>query len=149
MMKRRSAFTLIELVVVVMIIGIIAAIAVPKMINLAGSATDNSAAQTLSVLRSAIETYASQNQGTYPGTSQATLYTALQPYIRGQFPNCPVGAPGVVGTNTVSVVSGSSVLLSGNADATPTCAWKYNYTTGEIIINYLALDHAGVAYDSL
>jgi general secretion pathway protein G len=148
MMKRRSAFTLIELVVVVMIIGIIAAIAVPKMLNLTGSATDNSAAQTLNVLRSAIETYASQNNGTYPGTNQATLYTALQTYLRGPFPSCPVGASGVAGTNTVNVVSAGQPL-AGHADASPTCAWKYDYTTGEIIINYNAPDHSGVNYDSL
>jgi general secretion pathway protein G len=148
-MKRRSAFTLIELVVVVMIIGILAAIAAPKMLNLTGTATDNAAAQTLSVLRSAIETYASQNQGTYPGTSQSTFQAALAPYLRGQFPNCPVGASGVAGTNTVSVVSGASTVLSGAADASPTTAYKYNYTTGEIIINYHALNHSGVYYDSL
>jgi general secretion pathway protein G len=146
---KRSAFTLIELVVVVMIIGIIAAIAVPKMINLTGSANDNSAAQTLSVLRGAIETYSAQNNGTYPGTNQATLYAALQPYLRGQFPNCPVGAAGVAGTNTVNVVTGSSNLLANSADQPPTCAWKYNCTTGEIIINYHAADNANVMYDSM
>jgi general secretion pathway protein G len=147
-MMKRNAFTLIELVVVVMIIGIIAAIAVPKMVNLTGSASDSSAAQTLSVLRGALETYAAQNNGTYPGTSQATLYTALQSYLRGQFPTCPVGAAGVVGTNTVNVVN-LGQPLAGHADASPTCAYKYDYTTGEIIINYHALDNSGVYYDSM
>ena len=45
-MKNRNGFTLIELVVVVMIIGIIAAIVAPKMVNLTGTANDTAAAVT-------------------------------------------------------------------------------------------------------
>jgi general secretion pathway protein G len=144
-MKSRSGFTLIELVVVVMIIGIIAAIAAPKMINITGSATDNAAAQSLSVLRNAIETYASQHSGSYPGTDEGSFKTAIAPYIRGMFPKCPVGA-GVA--DGVSVVN-TGTVLAGNGDTAPTYAWKYDYTTGEIIINSQTTNKSGVRYDKL
>ncbi len=146
-MKNRTGFTLIELVVVVMIIGIIAAIVAPKMVNLTGTASDNSAAQSLSVLRGAIDTYAAQNNGTFPGTDQATFQAALLPYLRtSTFPKCPVGT--AANPNGVNVVS-AGTPLSGNGDAAPTCGWKYDHTTGEIIINDTATDGAGVRYDSL
>ena len=101
------------------------------------------------MLRGAIEAYAAQNQGTYPGTDETSFKAALGNYIRGQFPTCPVGASGIAGTNGVSVVSGASTVLAGSGDASPAKAFKYNYTTGEIIINYHAADNAGVFYDAM
>jgi general secretion pathway protein G len=145
-MKLRRGFTLIELVVVVMIIGIIAAIVTPKMVNFTGTATDNAAAQSLSVLRSAIDSYAAQNTGKFPGTDETTFKTAITPFIRGQFPKCPVGTAAALDGVTV-VNAGTS--LSGAGDAAPTRGWKYYCTTGEIIINYTATNKAGVRYDNL
>jgi len=36
--------------------------------------------------------------------------------------------------------------MSGNADASPTNAWKYDSSSGELIINTNSVDHAGVMY---
>jgi len=126
-MRRRGGFTLIELVVVVMIIGVLVAIAAPKMLNMMGEATDNAARQSLSMLRDAIERYAAQNNGNYPSGTADEIKTALLQYLRGPFPKCPVGTGAPNDTLTVST---GDPLVSDNAGG-----WMYNATTGEIIIN--------------
>ena len=125
-MQVRKAFTLIELVVVVMIIGILVAIAAPKMLNITGEATDNSARMSLEVIRDAIETHASQNGGAYPTGTSDEVKTALKPYIRGVFPTSLVGNKNA----DVAVETADADLVAGGAEG-----WKYNSTTGEFIIN--------------
>ncbi len=144
-MRRHSGFTLVELVVVVMIIGILVAIATPKMLNIMGDASDNGARQSLSVLRDAIETHATQNQGTYPGTDEATFKAALATYIRGPFPKCPVGDGTADGVDVVS--AGTALFGAGGDGSAMTNMWKYDSTTGELIINYDATSQSGTPYD--
>ena len=66
-MRKHKGFTLIELVVVVMILGILAAVAAPKLLGTSSTAADNGIKQTLGVVRDAIERYAAEHGGTLPG----------------------------------------------------------------------------------
>ena len=66
MQCQRRGFTLVELVVVVLVLGIIAAVASPKMFDTTSDARDNSTRTTLSVMRDAIELYKAE-VGAYPG----------------------------------------------------------------------------------
>ena len=132
-MRKHKGFTLVELVVVVMILGILAAVAAPKLLNTSGAATENGVMQTLSVVRDAIERYAAENAGTLPGDagSEADFKSALTDYLRGTFPKCPVG---IAKNNSIRVVTADSNPLAGQA--LPTEGWAYNNNTGEFIINY-------------
>jgi len=134
-MQKRQGFTLVELVVVVMILGILAAVAAPKLLGTSGTATDNGLRQTLAVVRDSIERYAAENGGTFPG---ATFTTQIAPYLRGTFPKCPVG------NKNANVVVGTTNTPGG------TEGWRYNSSTGEFIVNSSANDNStpAVAYST-
>src|SRR5688500_18443398 len=76
-MKNRKGFTLIELLIVVVIIGILAAIAIPKFANTKEKAVVASMKSDLRNLVTAQEAFFSDNQdyagGTYVGNG--TVYT--------------------------------------------------------------------------
>ncbi|HEX6961999.1 MAG TPA: prepilin-type N-terminal cleavage/methylation domain-containing protein [Lacipirellula sp.] len=125
-MNRRNGFTLVELVVVILILGILAGVAAPKMFSTSNEATDNGLRQSLAVVRDAIELFYANN-GDYPACSGtgADFRSALKSYIRGPFPTSPVGAGGV----DVKVSTADPVVADGST------AWMYNADTGEFICN--------------
>ena len=127
--RRRRGFTLVELVIVVLVLGIISAIAAPKMFDTANNARDASARQSLAVMRDAIELYRSQT-GSYPAA--ASLTTDILPYIQGSFP-----APGA-GANANSATVAASTQNPITAVETGSDGWAYNETTGELRINSAA-----------
>lgn len=146
MHKQQNAFTLIELVVVIMILGILAGVAAPKLLSVSSEATDSGLKQTLAIIRDAIELYAADNGGSLPPCADATssFQTAVEPYIRGTFPSSPVGV-----TNNQVKASADDPL---EADGTVT-GWMYNTTTGEFICNSTATtaspDDGATTYDDL
>jgi general secretion pathway protein G len=123
-MTRRNGFTLVELVVVILILGILAGVAAPKMFSTSAKATDSGLRQTLAVVRDAIELYVSQEGGLPPCTSPGTDFrNALKPYLRGPFPKSPVGTQDDV------------IKPTNTTTADDLTGWMYNTTTGEFIAN--------------
>lgn len=67
-LKNQKGFTLIEMLVVVIILGILAMIIVPQISVSTDDARLNSLQTNLNGIRSAIEVYAAQHANKYPGT---------------------------------------------------------------------------------
>ena len=66
--RAARGFTLIEILIVVVILGILAAVIIPQFTNAADDASVSSARTQLQTMRSQIELYRSQ-QGSYPAAS--------------------------------------------------------------------------------
>jgi general secretion pathway protein G len=141
----RRGFTLIELVVVILVLGILAGVAAPKMFATSDSATDNSIRQSLRVVREGIEIFQAANAGRLPGAdgNATTFKSELAPYVR-QFPVLPVDP-----ARNASVLMASGGAPAGAA--TPTEGWKYYYDSGAFIVNSSAttLSDSSVHYDEL
>ncbi len=144
-MKRRAGFTLIELVVVIMILGILAGVAAPKFFGTSTTANENSMRQTLSIVRDAIELYnAKYNQlpsCTAPGTDFKLL---LKPYLRGPIPPSTVGVAGARNSDISTVADANPLAV----DASPDKGYKYNSQTGEFILNSGVASSSGTLFSA-
>lgn len=136
MKRARNAFTLVEILIVVIVLGILAAIVIPQFTDASADAKASSLATNLQIVRGQIELYKLQHDGEYPDYSdfadQMTLYTkedgstsetktgdfVLGPYLQS-VPNNPY-----TDSNDLSDSEGA------------TTAWFYDEDTGEFKANH-------------
>ncbi len=103
---KQRAFTLVELLIVVIILAILAAIIVPQFTSATVDAQEAALDSNLTALRTAIELYNAQHLGAYPGTVATGGST------------CPAG--GVAG-----------VALANTPEAFIEAMTMYSYTNGK------------------
>ncbi|HZW11470.1 MAG TPA: prepilin-type N-terminal cleavage/methylation domain-containing protein [Phycisphaerales bacterium] len=153
--KRRSrAFSLIELVIVIVILGVIGAIAIPRMSRGAAGASESGAVSDLAILRSAIELYAAEHNGTFPTVADFSDQLTQYSDIDGNT-NATKTAVFMYGPYLRSVPVQKGGPNKGSADITGTqgtagSGWWYTASTGDVRINAAGTDtdSNGVAWVS-
>ena len=133
-----SAFPLLESVVVVLIVGILAAIAAPRMFDAAGDARDSALRRNLAAVRDAIELH-KLRAGRLPGEAgtEGDLRADLGPFLQ-PFPPNPVKD-----SSSVSVKSDGTPFTGTVGGG---FGWRYDSRSGEIIANSNGTAGDGLRY---
>jgi general secretion pathway protein G len=76
-MRVKRGFTLVEILIVVVILGILAAIVIPQFSDASEQAKESSLVSDLQTMRSQIELYKVQHSGALPGEGGASVEEAL------------------------------------------------------------------------
>src|ERR1700761_8269541 len=107
-MNRKSGFTLVEIMIVVAIIGLLAAIAIPNFVKARTTSQQNACINNLRLVDSSKQQWSLEQK---QQTTSTPMGSDLQPYLgrgaNGELPTCPVDpqnsfnssyTPGTVGT---------------------------------------------------
>ncbi|HEV7279549.1 MAG TPA: type II secretion system protein [Pirellulaceae bacterium] len=139
--RRRSAFTLVEILIVVVIMAVLAATIIPSFSNSVADAKVNTAVFNLNTLRSQIEHYRAEHDGKVPAVVAGKL-----PELTGKTDKAGTVGPGgsygpylrdlpentIKSVNTIKTITNDPPVAG---DAVGTEGWLYNATTGGVWIN--------------
>lgn len=143
---RKSGFTLVEILIVVIILGILAAIVIPQFTNASQDARKSSLVSQLQTLRSQVELYKLQHRDDYPtdtgdlsagavwdwdkltkqsdenGAVPPVLTTVFGPYLQSESANPIYADPA---TNSAMLIHNAEVVYAG---AWPDAAYAWLIT---------------------
>jgi len=105
MKMNKRGFTLIELMIVVAIIGILAAIAIPKFADLISKSKEGATKGSLSTVRSALQIYYGDNEGWYPTDATLASLTDNAKYL-AEIPLAKL--PGTTHADIATIVTSTS-----------------------------------------
>ena len=152
MKTRKSGFTLVEILIVVIILGILAAIIIPQFTDASTSAKESSLTSNLQTLRSQIGLYKIQHNDDYPDTTSNDTFVAdltTETDVNGDLwvegtsggtkcgpymPNVPdnpfIADPDAVPFFVIEAADGAAVAPGDNSSH-----WFFNAVTGKISPN--------------
>ena len=151
MSRKNTGFTLVEILIVVIILGILAAIVIPQFTEASNDARVSAMVSDLQTVRSQIELYKVQHLDCHPGTAADGTWTVaafkttlmgktdskgnigttaaftLGPYLQ-KFPTNPF--------NNSDTVVDATAATDPNTQVDATNGWWFNHTTGSFGVNY-------------
>ena len=106
--RKRKGFMLLELIIVVAIIGVLAAVAVPNLVGFTDDAKVARIQSDLSAISTATEVYYTKN-GAYPGSVAALVEAGL---LKSE-PKPPAGKEGSAATYSIGEKGEITVVFNG------------------------------------
>lgn len=144
-LRKTGGFTLIELMLTAAIIGLLAAIALPKFGNLIIKSKEASIKGKLGSLRSAIHIYYCDTEGMFPDSSVSMSHVLRDALVNKYIDAIPMFSIPTV-TNIPHQTTTHRVWNSaGPMDSWMVSGWGYNYdgNTGHVAINCTHNDSTG------
>lgn len=121
---RKNGFTLVEILIVVVILGILAAIVIPQFSSASQEAKESNLKSNLQAIRSQIQLY-NIKEGVYPTAATLSTDMVTDGYFRS-FPANPFVDASVI---TTIVSSGTTPAYDG------TSHWYWNTDTNDFVPN--------------
>jgi general secretion pathway protein G len=163
--KMRRGFSLVEILIVVAILGILAAIVVPQFQSHSQQAKEAAAKDNLRILRQQFEFYAAQHNGLAPGYIGANLLSGLSLVVLNQmlYYTNVIGQPAATKSDNFpygpylskmpenSFNKRATVRVLADAESFPesasgTYGWIYKPAIKEIRLDWPGTDNEGVRY---
>ena len=153
--NHRSAFTLVELLIVVVIIGILATVVIPQFSNASVQARETSLKDELRYLRMQVIVYKAQHNDVAPGAGGASFVDQMTKYTddKGNVSATPsttykfgpymqrMPVNPISNQSAVEISTDDPLVADGGGQG-----WKYNPVTLEIIADLTGNDSLGTPF---
>jgi general secretion pathway protein G len=124
-----KGFTLVEILIVVVILGILAAIVVPQFTNAANEARGGNVATQVSTIETQLELWAARNSGVYPDLASAgeTWQDLVDAGYFKEIPTNPFNNSSVINAWPAGAETANPAIFADGV-----VGWYYDATTGNI-----------------